>query len=46
MTVPKIRNERQRLLAGFLNALAIGAVGAAALLPAPTFHYYRALRAD
>ena len=28
-----IRNERRRLFAGFLNALAIGAVGAAALAP-------------
>ena len=33
MTAPSIRNERRRLFAGFLNALAIGAVGAAALAP-------------
>lgn len=33
MTETKTRNEGRRLFAGFLNALAIGAVGAAALAP-------------
>ena len=33
MTASKIRNERRRLFAAFMNALALGAIGAAFLKP-------------
>ena len=33
MTAPSIRNERRRLFAAFMNALALGAIGAAFLKP-------------